>query len=161
MSTPNITPSAKYSGNGVATEFAVPFPYLDKSYVSVYVKRGSATQVKLLSTDFDFTNDTYIIYPKSGSTDAVLTSNDVIVVKRETPVKSDYVFDNQVRLFPEDVMDADDLGFQMIQEQADELNRAVKVSETSSANPDEIIPAVESIYSNLTQISAVGDNIGD
>lgn len=132
MATPDIAPYNTYTGNGVTTEFSVGFPYINASFVHVYVRRVDEEQVEIPSTDFDWVNDVTIRYPGNNSGDDVLSSGDIISIRRQTPLKSDYVFSNQKRLFPEDVMDADDLEMHINQEQAEELRRSFRLNETAS-----------------------------
>lgn len=161
MATSLINPYNLYTGNGAATEFAVNFPYLDRAYVGVYLKRFGENEVKLTTDDYEFVSDTVIRFPKTGSALAVLGINDKLAFQRETPVENEYVFDNQKRLFPVDVMNADDKSYQILQEQAQQLSKALKMSATSSANPDELIPLVETVAANIDSVEAVATNITD
>lgn len=141
MATENIPVFNKYEGNGTATEFSIGFPYLDTSFVKVYIKRTGKDEEQLDSNRFSFVNDTTIKFPIL-ETDEVLQEGEVITIQRETSLGSEYEFDNQVRLFPEEVMNADDLAFQQIQELARDLERAVKVKPTDEQTSDELIDEV-------------------
>ena len=141
MATENVPVFNKYEGNGAATEFSIGFPYLDTSFVKVYIKRAGENEEKLDSNRFSFVNDTTIKFPVLD-TDTVLQEGEVITIQRETILGSEYEFDNQVRLFPEEVMNADDLSFQQIQELARDLERAVKVKPTDEQTSDELIDEV-------------------
>lgn len=145
MATENVPVFNKYEGNGAATEFFIGFPYLDTSFVKVYIKRAGENEEKLDSNRFSFVNDTTIKFPVL-ETDTVLQEGEVITIQRETILGSEYEFDNQVRLFPEEVMNADDLSFQQIQELARDLERAVKVKPTDEQTSDELI---DEVYSSL------------
>jgi hypothetical protein len=48
----------KYSGNAVTTNFAVPFPYLDKTHVQVYVD----AVIKVDPTNYSFPDATHILF---------------------------------------------------------------------------------------------------
>ena len=161
MATPLINPYNTYIGNGVATEFAISFPYTDSSYVHVYLKRYDGEEVELTTNDYGFQSDTVIVFPKTGSSEGILRTNDKLTIQRETPVESEFEFSNQKRLFPEDVMAADDLSFQILQEHAMELDRALKLTPTSSVEPDEAIMQVERVYASIDNIDDVADNIAD
>lgn len=145
MSTPNLPVYVRYIGNETATEFSVTFPYIDKKYVKVYLARERTNTPELLDeTRYSFVNDTTIKFPVKEE-DNLLGYNDALIILRETDLGSDYDFDNQRRLFPEDVMNADDLAFQQIQELAYEVSRAVKTSIVGEETADDLL---KSIYDN-------------
>lgn len=156
MATENVPVFNKYDGNGAATEFSIGFPYLDTSFIKVYIKRNGENEEKLDDSRFSFVNDTTIKFPVL-ETDTVLQEGEVITIQRETSLGSDYEFDNQIRLFPEEVMNADDLSFQQIQELARDLERAVKVRPTDNQTSDELI---DEVYGSLSSaIDIAGDAI--
>lgn len=181
MTTPAVNSYNKYQGNGSTTEFSISFPYLSQSYVKVYVKRNGMEEELMDSSDYSFVNSTTLKFPSTTSSETVLATGDVITIQRETPLANQYEFSNQKRLFPEDVMGADDLDMQILQEQGRELSRAVKVSPTSSVEPEELIKEVEAIYdavdaieeiapdlpnintvaNNISDVNTVADSIGD
>lgn len=133
MATSNVKSYNNYSGNGASTEFSIDFPYIKKDFISVYLRRYGGEQQKLtVDVDYEFLNDTTIKFPKEGSTEAILQERDNLSIQRETPRGSEYIFSNQKRLFPEDVMDADDLSFQQIQELESTLDRTIKISQTAT-----------------------------
>lgn len=138
MSTPNVPVYVRYIGNENATEFSVTFPYINKKYVKVYLARERISPELLDETRYSFVNDTTIQFPIKDD-DALLGYNDALIILRKTDLGSDYDFDNQRRLFPEDVMNADDLAFQQIQELAYEVSRAIKVDITGEKTPDDLI----------------------
>ena len=161
MATPLINPYNTYIGNNEATEFAIGFPYTDNGQIHVYLKRYDGEETELTTDDYDFQSDTVIKFPKTGSSEGVLRTNDKLTIQRETPVESEYVFSNQKRLFPEDVMGADDLAFEILQEHAMRLDRTLSLNPTSSANPSEVVEKVERIYTSINNIDDVADNITD
>ena len=112
MSTENVEVFNKYQGNGAATQFSIGFPYLKREYVKVYLYReASGKEVKLNSNQFSFVNDQTIKFPVLSSDD-ILQEGDILTIQRETTLGSEFEFDNQRRLFPVEVMNADDLSFQ-------------------------------------------------
>lgn len=153
MATENVPVFNKYDGNGAATEFSIGFPYLDTSFIKVYIKRAGENEEKLDDSRFSFVNDTTIKFPVL-ETDTVLQEGEVITIQRETSLGSEYEFDNQVRLFPEEVMNADDLSFQQIQELARDLERAVKVKPTDEKTSDELI---DEVYTSLKTATETAD----
>lgn len=161
MATPDIAPFNKYIGNGATTQFSVGFPYIDTDFIHVYIKRADSDQEEVNTTDWEWVNETTIRFPATGSSEAILADGEVLVVQRETPTESEFTFANQKRLFPEDVMKADDLEMQILQEQARDLARAIKVEPTSPVDPEELVNEVERMYQSIDNIDTVAQNISD
>ena len=142
MATENINTWVRYFGNGEATQFSVTFPYIKQEYVKVYLQRVNDPEPTLLESNrYEFTTDTVITFPVLP-TDEVLGTGDILVFNRETELGSDYVFDNQIRLYPEEVMHADDLGFQQIEDLAAVVNRVPKAPITSGLSGDEYMAQI-------------------
>ena len=142
MATENVETWVRYFGNGEATQFSVTFPYIKQEYVKVYIQRADDDEPTLLnSNQYEFTTDTVITFPVL-ETDDVLGTGDILVFNRETELGSDYVFDNQIRLYPEEAMHADDLGFQQIEDLAATINRVPKAPITSGLNGDEYMAQI-------------------
>lgn len=159
MATPDIETYNKYYGNGETTEFSVSFPYSKREYVKVYVRRVGFEQVSVDPKDYEFVNDKTIRYPSNTSSDDILRDGDIITIQRETTVASEFIFSNQKRLFPEDVMDADDLAFEILQEQKRELGRAIIVDPTSEVQPKVLLEKVDLVYNRIDDIETVSRNI--
>ena len=116
MSTENVEVFNKYLGNGVATQFSIGFPYQKKEFVNVYLYTAVDDKETLLPTnEYEFIDDVTIKYPVQEGAQP-LQEGDILTIQRETELGSNYDFDNQRRLFPAEVMNADDLAFQQIQE---------------------------------------------
>ena len=159
MSVPNIEAFNKYKGNGLSTEFSVSFPYNDKSHVKVYLKRKDAIFQETLeeNLDYEFINDATIKFPctltreveKDGQTiieeytnQDILQEGDKLAIYRETPLESNYNFKNQVRLFPSEVTDSDDLSILLAQELYAMIQRALIMDQTSDTTPIELVEQV-------------------
>ena len=157
MSTENVEVFNRYRGNGAATQFSIGFPYLKREYVKVYLFKGATgEEVKLSNNRFSFVNDSTIKFPVLD-TDEILQEGDILTIQRETTLGSEFEFDNQRRLFPVEVMNADDLGFQQIQELRREINRSVRVNPTAEETPEELLSTV---YDKLDSATAIaGDAI--
>jgi hypothetical protein len=152
MSTENVEVFNKYQGNGVATQFSIGFPYLKREYVKVYLyRKATGEEVKLNSNQFSFVNDQTIIFPIL-SADDILQEGDILTIQRETTLGSEFEFDNQRRLFPVEVMNADDLSFQQIQELRREINRSIRVNPTAVETPEELL---NTVYSKLDSATAI------
>lgn len=153
MSTSNVPVFNKYLGNGVATQFSISFPYLKREYIKVYLYRAETDKEELLGSDrFEFVNDSTIEFPVIKA-DAILGEGDVLTVQRETTLGSEFEFDNQRRLFPVEVMNADDLSFQQIQELARDVARSVKVKPTANQTPEALLDTVYSKLDSATEVA--------
>ena len=148
MATEDVPVFNQYIGNGSATRFSIGFPYLDRKYVKVYIKRVEGVEEELTDDRYSFENDTTLVFPAKESDD-VLQEDAIITIQRETKLGSDYEFDNQRRLFPEEVMNADDLAFQQIQELARDIKRAIKSQTTDTISGQDLYNALQIQYSNL------------
>lgn len=164
MATENVPVYNQYQGNGVATDFSIGFPYLKREYVKVYIKRSGGIQETLAENRYLFVNDTTIRFP-ALSTDTVLQEGDVIAIQRETPLGSEYEFNNQQRLFPETVMDADDLGFQQIQELNRELKRTFKSLPTDTMTGEELykayLEALDTVNEKINMVIELINTMGE
>ncbi len=156
MATELVNSYNRYIGNGATTEFSIGFPYINKEYVKVYVKKIGEQEVKLDSTQFEFVNDQTIRYPLSGE---LLLDGEVLTIQRETPVASDFVFENQHRLFPESVMDADDLAMQILQEHSRQLDRTIMLSPTDTTVPEAVLNMFEEVYGKKEELDIVSQNV--
>ena len=157
MSTENVEVFNRYYGNGVATQFSIGFPYLKREFVKVYLYKKDTDEEKVLNSDqFSFVNNSIIQYPVLP-TDEILKEGDIITIQRETELGSEFEFDNQRRLFPVEVMNADDLAFQQIQELSREIKRAVRVNPTAAETPEELL---QTVYDKLDSATVIaGDAI--
>lgn len=154
MSTPNIATVIRYEGNGVATQFTIPFPYQKREYVKVYIARkGEVMDTELRSEQFTFETDNVVSFPVLDS-DKILGEGDTLAIRRVTDLGSPYVFDNTRRLFPEDVMNADDLSFQQIQEIREDVDRALKVPLTSAETAEELFETLNNGIKSANQAAA-------
>lgn len=148
MATENVPVYNQYVGNGLATRFSIGFPYLDRDYVKVYIKRVGGVEEELTDDRYEFENDTTIVFPLNDDDD-LLQDGDILTIQRETELGSDFEFDNQRRLFPEEVMNADDLSFQQIQELKRELDRAVKSRATDTITGPELYESLQQQYKDV------------
>lgn len=156
MATTYTTALNQYKGNGVSTTFSVTFPYTKKSDVKVYLKQGLNIQVVLeQDVDYSFIDDETILFPVEGSQYGVLTADDVLAFQRESSFSSEYVFSNQKRLFPEEVMNSDDNLMRLVQENKRDLEKAIKIQPTSAIDSDTFFNEVDRIYQSIDSVDIV------
>ena len=153
MSTENVEVFNKYLGNGVATQFSIGFPYQKKEFIKVYLYTAVEDKETLLpASEYEFIDDVTIKYPVQEGAQP-LQEGDILTIQRETELGSNYDFDNQRRLFPAEVMNADDLAFQQIQELSREIKRSVRVTPTAKETPEELLTGVYDKLDSATSIA--------
>ena len=161
MATPYTDAYVRYDGNGVTTEFSIDFDYKAESEIKVYLKRGNEEQITVPSSDYSFVTKNTLKFPAIGSSETVLAAGDIIAIQRESEFASEYVFDNQRRLEPVEVMNSDDNLERQIQELKREVDQAIRIQPTSKIDTDEYFIAVESVYENIENINTVAGISGD
>lgn len=161
MATPYTDAYVRYDGNGVTTEFSIDFDYKEESEIKVYLKRGSEEQITVPSADYSFVTKNTLKFPASGSSEKVLAVGDILAIQRESEFSSEYVFDNQRRLEPVEVMNSDDNLERQIQELKRDVGQAIRIQPTSKIDTDEYFKAVESVYENIDDIKIVSGISGE
>lgn len=123
---------AQYAGDGVATTFSVPFPYLLKAHVKVYIGfnivDGTFSSELVEGTDFDWTSGTQIqttVAPAIGQT---------LTTVRQTPSTNLIVqWQDGSNLIAEDLIDSDLQNLYVVQEQQDRNDAAITQLGSSAA----------------------------
>jgi hypothetical protein len=118
---------AQYAGNGSTTSFAVPFPYLLKAHVKVYIGysllNGTYTSELVDGTGFNWTSSTQIqavVAPANGQT---------LTVVRKTPDSSQLVpWQDGSTLIAADLNTADLQNLYVVQEQQDRNDAGITQS---------------------------------
>ena len=124
----------QYAGNGSNRDFAVPFPFLVRANVGVYlglnVTTGAYTTKLVDGTDYTWTNDTSIRTTTAPATGVTLS------VMRTTP-SSDLAVQWQdgSTLIAEDLLTSDRQNLYVVQENTDltALNSALSQTATTTA----------------------------
>lgn len=137
MSVQNQIVKNVYAGNGSTTVF--PFTFAlntsDGEYVKVYI--ADETEVSEETTNFTIdTTVKTVTYPATGDP---LPSGYKIIIRRELPNEQDLNLENNGAFFAEDIESTFDREVMMIQQLAEQLDRAVKVDMSSVTTPDELI----------------------
>ena len=141
MTISNDTTKNVHSGNNVAVEYPYTFEITSSSEIEVYVdfQDGNGLTLRTLTTHYTLSGIgssgggavTFVTAPVTG------TRN--ILLKRVTPItqEADYIEGDE---FPAEVHEeALDKLTRICQEQQEELDRAIKVGETSIIDPDELV----------------------
>jgi len=134
---------AQYAGNGSTTTFSVPFPYLLKAHVKVYldlvIETGSYSALLAEGTDFTWTSDTQIqavVAPASGVQ---------LTVRRETPNGTQVVgWQDGSNLVADDLNISDLQNLYVVQEWVDYATRSNEVSQDAIAQALAAVAAANS-----------------
>ena len=159
-----------YTGNGVAKEFAVPFPFLEKAHLKVYqLLRG----VRSERTDWTMEGGNLVFA-------APPVSDAQIVIIREIPFTQETDYRENEILAAETLERNFDKLTMAVQQLAEESGRSVKIDVFSNANPSELVNEIEALYAikgdivanarnaasigataaDITNVNAVSANIG-
>lgn len=150
-----------YQGNGVTTEFQVPFPFLEEEDIHIQKQLEDTTVVNLTyGTDYSVTGASNA----SGGVVVLATApsaSEVISVYRSVPLTQEVDY-RENEIFPaethEEALDKLTMEVQQLQEQAD---RAIRISRFSDADPETVVTQVERIYDSIDNVDIVADNISD
>lgn len=137
MSVQNQIVKNVYEGNGSTTVFPYTFALneTDGEHVKVYI----ADESELSTPTDNFTIDTQlrtVTYPRTG---AALPEGSKIVIRRELPNEQDTNLENNGAFFAETIEREFDREVMMIQQLAEQVDRAVKTDMSSVTTPDELI----------------------
>lgn len=115
-----------YSGNGVTTRWDIPFPFLDKADLQVYIVDADGRQMPL-GGDFSVNLDlNAVIYPHPESDTPPLEQGKKLLILRRTALAQQAAFSAQQDFDPFVLEEGYDKAMMIAQEQAEELSRAVK-----------------------------------
>lgn len=139
MSVESTITKVIYQGNGVTTEWPVPFAYNQSEHLHVLVADadGKETAITENFTVVSGGGATSIIYPASGP---ALASGNKLVVYRSTP-QTQIVDLEYGGAFRPETLEKDGLDrlVMMVQEQQEEADRSVKVPRSSAQTPEDLI----------------------
>ena len=129
-----------YIGNGVATEFAIPFSYLDKSHLSVWQMLNGVQSER---TDWTAADGTLIFKTAPEN-------NAQIVIMRQVPLtqETDY---RENEILPAETLERcfDKLTMQ-VQQLEEKSGRAVTVDVFDDTNAASLIPSIRKAVSDAT-----------
>jgi microcystin-dependent protein len=151
MTVPSGVLKHKYQGDGSNDQFDYDFKITSKNYVLVQKQVGTSDPVDL-TVDIDFSmtgigNDSggVITYPLVGTK---LAAQEFLIIKPAYPYNQNLQL-NALTLPPEDVEDQFDIMCMQIKQVADELSRALQVSEAYDGDVDSFISLITSTSSAL------------
>ena len=135
-----------YSGNSI---FTVPFPYISKEHIKVYINDEE-------TTNYQFLNDTQI-----NITDSLI-NDDIVSIRRITPIDEKIVtYQNMSMVLNDDNLNlSQDQSINAIQELYD--NNAqfeINTTETIEANKQELIGIIDTNKILVTEIRKRNYNV--
>jgi hypothetical protein len=152
----------QYPGNGSTTSFAVPFPYLLKAHVRVYLGfnllDGTYTVELAETTGYTWTSGTAI------QTVAAPASGQTLTVIRQTPNSQQLVqWQDGSTLISEDLNTSDKQNLYVIQEQQDRNDAGIAQSTSAKAAVDAVIAAVANsvTYVAVANVAAIPSSPAD
>lgn len=151
MTVSTTTNKVSYIGNGVATSFAIPFPFLEKEHLKV---RQLLNNVQTERSDWTLSGGSMVFAtaPEEGAQ---------IVIMREVPLtqETDY---RENEILPAETLERNFDKLTLITQQlAEESNRSVKVSMFSNADPSILANEIEVLYGMRDKIIALVQNKAD
>lgn len=135
-----------YTGNGETTQWDIPFPFLSKNDLKVYLK-GTLGDLTLLTNQYSVDEDSAVLtYPVAGNGVPVLDSTQKLIILRSTPRTQETDLAAQATIDPDTLEGNDDKAMLVCQELTEEIGRCLKFPVTSS-------PTDESISTYLADIT--------
>lgn len=145
MTVSTETNKVTYIGNGVATSFAIPFPFLEREHLRV---RQMADGVQTERTDWTVSAGNVVF-------DAAPAVGAQIVIMREVPLtqETDY---RENEILPAETLERnfDKLTMQ-VQQLKEEQERSVKVDVFSNVDPAELGRRVERVWQSADNIDTL------
>ena len=157
MAVTDASLKAKYTGNGVTTVFTYGFKIFSKTdiYVGLIDNSVSPATITQLLVDSDFSltgvgadSGGTVTYPISGSP---IPATQQIIIKPSVAYVQELILSNQSDKPLEIALDK--LSTQ-IKQVAEELNRAVKLTDATEDDPEEVLSAIYNSQANAATASA-------
>ncbi len=149
MTVSTTTNKVVYIGNGIATTFAIPFPFLEREHLKV---RQLLNNVQTERTDWTVSGGN-MVFATAPADDAQ------IVIMREVPLtqETDY---RENEVLPAETLERnfDKLTMQ-IQQLKEQAERAVTVDLFSASDPSVLVDKIEKLYRIKDEIVVAAQNI--
>ena len=142
MTVSSTTNKTGYEGNGIVSEFAIPFYFLKETDIEVWFVSKTVAEKRL-----DYGTD-YTVSGAGNQNGGSVTLaeapavGDKITVARVVPMTQEVDY-RENEIFPAETQErALDKLTMMVQQNAEKLTRSLTLGITSSENPDEILPRI-------------------
>lgn len=120
MTVTNTSSKITYSGNGVTTEFPIPFRFLDPSHIRVVL---TSNEIDADTTNFTVSGSN-LIYPANG---AILASGRKLTIMRRMEITQETQLENQGAYHPAVVEAALDERAMIEQQLQEQLDRTIRL----------------------------------
>ena len=171
---PDIMPYNNYTGDGVTTQFDFDF-FIENGSQLVVQHTASDGTITTLTQDTDYSihevgnnNGSYITFPLPASSYSILASYEAISLQLTLPIEQQSEYGTSSELDLEALEYSLDYLTRIAQIQSRQLERAIKVQESSDIDTDELavdltiiannIEAVSNVSADITNIDAVNEN---
>lgn len=148
MTVSTTTNKVSYIGNGIATNFAIPFPFLEKEHLKIY---QLLNDIQTQREDWTVQNDNLIF-----ETPPALNAQ--IVIMREVPLTQETNYQEN-EILPAETLERDfDKLMMLIQQLKEKTDRAVTVDvfdETDAAN---LIPSIKQSVSEAATYASTAQS---
>jgi len=135
MTIPSTVSRMDYVGNGVTTIYPYTFKIVDQTHLSVVKSVLGVETTLVLTTDYAVSG----VGAQSGGNvtlTAALASGALLIIRRVVPLLQPTDIKNQGAFYPEIHEDEFDSIVMMVQQQQEELDRAVKVPVSGGSTPE-------------------------
>ena len=150
MTVSSQTNKAIYIGNGVATEFAIPFSFLEQEHIKVRQKKND---IQTERTDWEISggNIVFKTAPESGAE---------IAIVREVPLTQETHYRDNEILHAETLERNFDKLTMQVQQLKEQADRAVTVDIFDDTQAAELIPSIRKAVSDCQTAESVERRLG-
>lgn len=145
MTVSTTTNKVSYVGNGIATQFAVPFPFLETSHLKVY---QLLNDIQTERTDWTLSSGN-LTFATAPATDAVIVIIREVPFTQETDYRENEIFSAETL---ERNFDKLTMQVQQLKEQAD---RAVTVDVFDNTQAADLLPSIRTSVSNAATYAQI------
>ena len=159
-----IAPYNNYTGDGSTTQFDFDFLVENKNQLVVYHTNENDVQTTLVcDTDYSIhelnnSNGSYITFPLAGSSYNTLSANETLSLCLDLPIEQQSEYGTSSELDLKNIEDSFDYLTRIAQIQDRKIERAVKISEGSDIDTDELTRNINKITDMESNISAVAES---
>lgn len=157
----NTETKVSYTGDGIATSFAITFPFNEKDYVKAAIYDETTKITTVLTSDYYVDEEAKAVKypgyapgqePEETARPAVLAATQQIIIYRETDVTQEVGLGEKYPLPYLEAM-ADKLTM-IIQEMAEEIGRAIKTDISGTTTADELLESITESLNTAVKAAA-------
>lgn len=150
-----------YTGNGQTIQWDIPFPFLSKEDLKVYIKEANGT-LTLLTNQYSIDeNSAVLTYPVAGNGVPALDSTQKLIIVRNTPRTQETDLAAQATIDPDALEGNDDKAMLVCQELTEEVGRCLKFPVDSAVNGDDPATYLVNISSVVSTVQDAVEEVQD